>query len=212
MQPADAFNHLLKSMVPLLKRHGYSRTVSTFRKRQDRNWGIINFQKSVSSNRFGIRFTVNLGVYSQTIAEFLEPLWGIKSSPKPIEMDCHWRRRIGSLLSAPGDHWWNIFEDTPIDPLMREIQTHVMERAVPEIERHISDEQLMDFCLSSYEAGNRNFQMLRDLAILLNASGKSDVLKAVLLHLEEESTGKPTEKMAKAIVHKIQSRAEGSTS
>lgn len=81
MNLVEAYKQLLKNINHTLKGHGYSRRAGIFYKKNEDNWGVIGFQKSwSSSNEFGIKFTINLGVYSKAVAELLDPT---RIKPRP---------------------------------------------------------------------------------------------------------------------------------
>jgi hypothetical protein len=96
MDVQDKFKELLKALAPFLKGYGYTRQGQTFRTRRDGNWGVINFQRGKYAE---LKFTVNLGVFSQTIDNFYQE-WG-KDKDAPPERGCdHWRDRIGSFRAS----------------------------------------------------------------------------------------------------------------
>jgi len=83
-----------------LKPLGFSKSGVSFHLEKNGDWAVVNVQRwrGPSSDR---RFTVNLGVYSRTLAHF----YGRASTGKPAEYQCHWRRRPHQL--RPGDEeWW----------------------------------------------------------------------------------------------------------
>lgn len=120
MKLVEAYKQLLKNIYHTLREYGYSHRAGIFYKKNEDNWGVIGFQKSwSSSNEFGIKFAINLGVYSKAIAELLDPTC-IK--PRPLVWDLHWGQRIGLLLPEKNDKWWVIDEETSMEFLEQEIQ------------------------------------------------------------------------------------------
>ena len=75
----NKFREFLELVTPLLKSYGFSRRGQNFYTRRDGNWGVINFQKSQSSTQDKVKFTVNLGIYSQVLAKFYERLKGSRA-------------------------------------------------------------------------------------------------------------------------------------
>lgn len=143
MNLVEAYKQLLKNIQHTLKEHGYTRKAGIFYKKFKDNWGIIGFQKSrSSSNEFGIKFTINFGVYSEAVAELLDPA-RVKS--KPGIWDSQWGQRIGYLLPCDDDKWWILDEKTSIESLEKEIQDCLLYKAIPEIDKYILNDHLLDF-------------------------------------------------------------------
>lgn len=142
MNLVDTYKQLLKNIHHTLKEHGYSRKAGIFYKKNEDNWGVIGFQKSrSSSNEFGIEFTINVGVYSKALAELLDPTC-IK--PRPLVWDLHWGQRIGYLLPYDTDKWWVIDEETSMEFLEKEIQECLLQKVIPEIDKCIINNHLLD--------------------------------------------------------------------
>lgn len=155
MNLVDVYKQLLKNIHHTLKEHGYSRKAGMFYKKYKDNLGIIGFQKSTSSsNEFGIKFTINLGVYSEAVAELLDPT-NIKL--KPVAWDFQWGRRIGYLLPYDDDKWWVINKETSIDLLEKEIQECLLYKVIPEIDKCIIDNHLLDLWIMNQLPGTGIF-------------------------------------------------------
>src|SRR5262245_58044507 len=117
LQPQEAFTMLLKRLTPTLRQHGFARRRQTFFRHEHGNWGIVNFQKSMYSTGHEVRFTINLGIFSQRIGSpFRAPGGGV-----PSISICHWSQRIGRLLPDRQDHWWTISGATSLNSLAEEI-------------------------------------------------------------------------------------------
>lgn len=151
MNLVEVYKQLLKNIQHTLKKYGYSRRASIFYKKNEDNWGVIGFQKSwSSSNEFGIKFTINLGVYSKAIAELLDPT---RIKPKPVVWDLHWGQRIGLLFPEKNDKWWVIDENTSIELLEHEIQKCLVQKVVPEIDKCIINNHLVDLWVTNQLPG-----------------------------------------------------------
>jgi hypothetical protein len=94
-----------------LKASDFKRRDSTFRRRRDGAWQIVNFQRSQYSDASDVSFTVNLGVSLDVLHD--EPPWG--SRGWPLEYECDFRQRIGALHTGE-DHWWRV---RPLRPTHR---------------------------------------------------------------------------------------------
>ena len=176
----NKFREFLKLVSPLLKGYGFSRRGQNFYVRRAGNWGVINFQKSQSSTQEKVKFTVNLGIYSQVLAKFYYK-W--KEGSPPRESECHWRERVGLLLPENKDHWWVIDETTLLPSLVKEFGD-ILPLAVSEIESYITDEALRDHLLSAGCAGgSSNLGRLEDLSVLVKRYGPFDILDFILAEL-----------------------------
>ena len=174
MNALEEFKEFLTLVAPLLKSYGFSRRGQNFYTRRDGNWGLINFQKSQSSTQDKVRFTVNLGVYSQVLAKFYFK-W--KEGTPPTESSCHWRKRVESA------NWWVIDETTLMSSLVKEFGD-ILPLAVSEIESHITDEALRDHLLAAGCAGgSSNSGRLEDLSVLVKRYGPFDILDFILAEL-----------------------------
>jgi hypothetical protein len=151
MNLVEAYKQLLENIHHTLKEHGYSRRAGIFYKKNEDNWGVIGFQKSSSSsNEFGIKFTINLGVYSKVVAELLDPT---RIKPRPIVWDLHWGQRIGLLFPEKNDKWWVIDESTSMEFLEKEIRECLLHKAIPEIDKCITNNHLIDLGISNQLSG-----------------------------------------------------------
>src|SRR5579862_3193905 len=113
----EKYKYLIEKIKDELKILGFTKKGSTYYTRESNNWGLINFQKSRHSSNDQILFTIDLGVCSEKIANFLSHL----SVGKPGIESCHWKERIGFLMDQRKDYWWEINSDTDIEPVSNEI-------------------------------------------------------------------------------------------
>lgn len=100
----EKFEKLLADdFAPWLKQRGFRRRHGSFRRRQDAAWQIVNFQRHRYAHSRMLRFTINLGVSLDVLHE--DPPW--RSRGWPLEYECDFRARIGSLLVGE-DRWWTV--------------------------------------------------------------------------------------------------------
>jgi len=188
--PNVLFNELLKEIVsPLMRERGYTRRRNTFYLPYAGNYGLINFQKSVSNNSETLRFTINLGVASARLLDFLA------TKHQGLDLlidDCHWSSRIGFFLSPPHDKWWTINAGTSLAEVGREINGCLIEIAVPEVEKHLSDTALRDLWLSGNSPGLTSFQRLVYLSLLLKTIGPRDLLEDTINQIKLNSENDPS--------------------
>ena len=182
MQPTDIFKELIKSAYSLLKTYNYKRYGgNVFFTHQQENWGFIGFQKSVSSTRHEIKFTINLGICSKVLMNFYDP----EKTPSIYECHGQWNERIGFLVPNYGhDKWWFINEQTISEQLIQEIKDVFVNHAIPEIENNISNQQLLALWLAGKGSGVTHSQRLMNLSVLLKHFGMESQLKLVLEELQ----------------------------
>lgn len=162
------------------------------------NIGLISFQKSIDSSSKRLLFTINLGVYSNSLHVLDSP--GIGTIPSTS--DCHWKKRIGLLLPILKDYWWTIDETTSISDLTIEIINIITSVAIPEIERHISDESLKKHWLKGESSGISEQQMYLYLIALLQIEN-SHILNIKIDELKALSKGKTFERNVMECLSKL---------
>lgn len=133
----DKFGQLIADhFAPWLKERGFRRRDTTFRRRRDAAWQIVNFQRSQASDARRVRFTINLGVALDVLHD--DPRW--RSRGWPLEYECDFRQRIG-LLHEGRDRWWTVRPLRPargtvedviaaLEPGLRWLDAHADPRSV----------------------------------------------------------------------------------
>jgi len=123
---------LAEDVRPLLREHGFAKQSRTFRRRRADVWHLLNFQKSTSSTRAAVKFTVNVCVASDRLRGVS---WLPEGTKPPAERECHVRARIGSLVPERTDLWWRL--STPQDrrAVAAEVHNALLEHAIPFLER-----------------------------------------------------------------------------
>jgi hypothetical protein len=155
--PQEQFKQVLKAAGAELRRLAFQFSGSTARIKRGENVGVINFQKSNGNTKCEVKFTINLGVWSQFLDQFAP-------SPTPAtvsEMECHWRARIGQFLPGGQDHWWKITSGQSTSDLETTIVRVVRDVAAPAILDRVTDEGLARAC-----ANGLSFRLWYDLALL----------------------------------------------
>jgi hypothetical protein len=187
--PKLIFNDLLQEIVaPALKGRGYSRRRNSFYLCRGSNCGLINFQKSVASNKDRLSFTINLGIASGRLLDFLSA----KRRGLGLTIDdCHWASRIGALLPPRHDKWWTINCETSLEDMGRGIVRCLMDIATPEIEKYLSDDALRNLWLSGKSPGLTSFQRLVYLSALLKIIGPRDLLQKTIQEMKLISESDP---------------------
>lgn len=115
-------------LAPLLKEAGFKKQARNFRRAHNDHTDVINVQLFRYNDATHGRFTVNLGVYYPAIAGITEafPVEG-----KPKEYDCTVRQRIGFLLEAGTDFWWEIDQSTDDADTAADLESAVAKYGLP---------------------------------------------------------------------------------
>ena len=98
---------VLDHMAPMLKRHGFRKSVHTWQTRLKGIvplWGVVNLEKHRDNSLHDIRFTINLGVRCSREA------WALRWWPGISH--CNERIRIGELVGHGPELWWRIVPAT----------------------------------------------------------------------------------------------------
>jgi hypothetical protein len=174
--PVEKYKILIDKTGDFLKGHGFTKKSTTFYVCREGNWGLLNFQKSQESSTEAVYFTINLGVSSTRIREFLDK--GKKTRPAAID-ECHWKTRVGFILPDKKDTWWKIDEHTRLESIFAEIRAIILNKGIPEIMSHISDESLMLDWLGGTSEGLTNLQRYIYLTTLLKINNKPNLSEVI---------------------------------
>ena len=199
-------------MKPFMKERGFTTKGNNFYKlHKDGNVGIINFQK----NREGFgRFTINVGVFSKKLAEFLSG-----KVVKPSLGYFHWETRIGSLIPEQSpyyvniDKWWEYDDKTNVEQLFNEISRLIIDFGIPSIEKRITDKELIKEILSYKTKNLENWEelhwiSLRNLSALYKLSGETKQLESIMCHFEKMLEKDPSDKVVKRHLDKLRETRE----
>lgn len=184
----DLFTQFLKSLNPTLQQAGFSQRHSYFRRRVHENWTLLNFQRSSSSTAHAPKFTINLGVYSSVLATVF-PSFRMRSDPtvKPLEIDGHWRVRVGQLLPTPIDTWWS-FTAESLAPCIEDVQYHLTTYAIPALQQYRSDAALRELWTTGSRLGlDSEVVRLEYLSLLAKVYGTQEEVDAWLEVLQRTS-------------------------
>lgn len=174
--PSEKYKILMDKTGDFLKAHGFTKKSSTFYVRREGNWGLLNFQKSRESSVEAVYFTINLGVSSTRIREFLDK--DKKSRPAAVD-ECHWKIRVGFILPDKKDTWWKIDERTRLESIFAEFTAIILNKCISEIMSHISDESLMLNWLGGTSEGLTSLQRYIYLTTLLKINNKPNLSEVI---------------------------------
>ena len=115
-----------------LKAAGFRKSARTFHRDDGDSIAVINVQASQGNLGGAGKFTLNLGRYIPAIEQVLghAPL-----TAAPKEYDCTVRKRIGNLMPAQRDHWWELDANTSLDLLAAEVAAALTNHGLPWLER-----------------------------------------------------------------------------
>ncbi len=63
----NVFKELITLVAPVFKQMRFNKKGNNFYLDADKNYGVINFQKSRESTKDIVKFTINFGVYSDVL-------------------------------------------------------------------------------------------------------------------------------------------------
>jgi hypothetical protein len=118
---------MIASLVaPELRTHGFRKRRNSFSRQTSDDWMLIDFQASQFGTREGVSFTINLGL---NFVEFQAANEGPPSLGR-----AHVRQRIGRLLDAGSDVWWNLDSGSDFTAVAAQVNNAVLHVAIPWLE------------------------------------------------------------------------------
>lgn len=137
------FDEVVKSgFHEVLKPLGFRKKANNFYKSVNTIGHVINIQKSISSTKSNILFTVNLGIF---VPEYWLTVYNYhnKGVPDfPTEPECAIRTRIGNLKNQ-SDTWYEISEQTDKGTLIAEVTKNLTDFILPYFNRFTNTEQML---------------------------------------------------------------------
>lgn len=192
----DIFKELIKELSPLLKQTGFNKKGNNFYLEAGKNYGVVNFQKSRESTKDIVKFTINFGIYSDALGRLQ---YDYNSSAKPEVEQCHWEARVGSFMPGSPDYWWNVSISDNLSGITSNVMETVQSIIVPEINKRLSDEGLINSWMNDNHAGTTEIGRFKYLTTLLKTKGDFDTLNQVVETFMQQSKGKPN--ASRAIEH-----------
>ena len=156
----DMANALLKSLQPFLASRGFRRKGQTFISEREDVFLLVNLQRSTTSTKDARIVTLNLGVYSKSLAAKTH-----EALPMSI-WTCHWRQRIGHLLPERRDQWWKILQDGDMSQTAAELRDALERYGLNALEDVASTERLRALWQEGRSPGLTLKQRLDFLALL----------------------------------------------
>jgi hypothetical protein len=174
MTAQDAFDALVRDHIaPPLSVLGFKRTRATFHRPVEENWEVINLQRSQFSSAASVSFTANLAVGLDILREGVHD-WA--EGKRPPESRCHFRSRIGWLLSRQ-DVWWDIKPDTDLLAMSEAVLEAVTRYGLPWLAVYSHPEQAWP--AHRDDLRSLHFMELKPLGQLVAKLGLPDAEEAV---------------------------------
>jgi len=139
---------LLRSASKCLIQIGFSRRGNVFFIEGVGCRGIIGFQKSMSSKKSCIKFTINIGVVYSAALHHSE-----RSLESATIEDAHLRCRVGSITKNGEDFWWFITTSTNDNSLSLEISDILTSKIVPFVKKYMQRDQFLALLESGRSPG-----------------------------------------------------------
>jgi len=132
----ERYDEMIKTELGVeLRTLGFKRRRNAFFRKTDQGWTLVDFQASQFGTREEVSFTINLGV---SFVELQADEGGAPSLGRALI-----RERIGRLLDASGDIWWNLDPDSDVAAVATTINDAVTREAIPWLDARASLAQLL---------------------------------------------------------------------
>ncbi|AZA75188.1 DUF4304 domain-containing protein [Chryseobacterium indoltheticum] len=189
----DIFKELIKKLTPFLKSLGFSKKGNSFHLELDKNYGIINFQKSRESTEDVLKFTINFGIYSNVLGQ---SEYDYNNLSKPEIEQCQWNSRVGAFMPNSPDYWWIINFTDDLNTYTQDLVDNIQNIIIPEINKRLSDEGLINSWLNENNAGTTEIGRFKYLTTLLKIKGDFNTLNHIIETSMQQMKGKPNAKLA----------------
>ena len=158
---ADDFRKIiLAQMHALLKPMGFRKARTLFSADVNDVVLFVQLQASRMSTKDLLIVTVNVGIFSRTVADRL------RNTHEPNIYEAHWRQRIGFFMTIPRDKWWKISNETQANLCASEITSILANRVLPEMQSLASTESLKSLWETGKGSGLTDFQRTQNLQAL----------------------------------------------
>lgn len=190
----DIFKEIINKLSPLLKKMGFDKKGNNFYLEENKNFAVVNFQKSRESTKEIVSFTINFGLYSDVLGR---TQYCYNNSVKPEIEKCHWQARIGNFMPNSPDYWWEVNLSSDLNDIASNIFGVIETIIMPEINKRISDEGLINCWINESFAGTTEIGRFKYLTTLLKSNGDFNTLNRVIENFIEKSEGKPNANIAR---------------
>jgi hypothetical protein len=164
--PADDFRKtILAEMQSLLKPMGFRKTRTLFSSTVNDVVLFVQLQASTKSTKDFLVVTVNLGIFSRTVAE------RAGNTHEPNIHEAHWWQRIGMLMPEGKDKWWETSNEAEATLCASEITSVLANHALPEMQSLNSTDSLKSLWETGKSPGQTEHQRGQHLEALETKSG-----------------------------------------
>lgn len=161
MNSATYKKTILTQLHTLLKPMGFRKKEQCFSAEDNDTVLFVQLQSSsTKSTKDVLVVTVNLGIFSRTVAECEG------NTRAPNFLDAHWWKRIGLFMPDGIDKWWTIHTQAEADLCGTEITSILVDSALPEMQSLNSTDKLKALWEEGSSPGQTDFQRLQYLKVL----------------------------------------------
>lgn len=157
-------NVLKKGLIPILKINGFKRQGHNFYKSLDDISHTINIQKDKWSTKDEIKFTFNVGIFSNKywLSEFdFDNTGFIPAFPKESESII--RKRIGELKFGD-DYWYSVESQRLERKLIKDVENDIKEFVLPFLNTINTTKDLINHLKSIQTISENNYKLFIMLA------------------------------------------------
>jgi hypothetical protein len=123
-----------RGLAPSLKQAGFRRNGMSFHRQNGEALQVVNVQSNRWNSGTSGSFTMNVAVHFENVAKLMPGYMPMPAVPK--EYCCIVRVRVGELMPARKDHWWNVADDTNPEALAAELVTVWTAYVLPWLDTH----------------------------------------------------------------------------
>jgi hypothetical protein len=160
MATPDFKKIVVNRLREILKPLGFRKNGSTFSAQTNDVVQFVQLQSSSRTTSTKLVATVNLGVFSRTIAA------RVGNTRKPNILDAQWGARIGWLMAERRDKWWEISSDEQAIEAGEELARILQQSALPQFETISSSQALKRLWETGKSPGLTEHQRLQFLKAL----------------------------------------------
>ena len=184
----EIFKEIITALNPFFKQNGFTKKGNTYYLEVNKNYGLVNFQKSRESTKDLIKFTINFGIYSNFLGQ-LE--YDYNNLLKPEFDQCQWQARVGTFMSGSDDYWWSVNLSDDLNNVTNNVMDIVRNNIMPEMYKRLSDDGLINCWMNETFAGTTEIGRFKYLTTLLKAKGDFNTLNQVIETFMKHTQGKP---------------------
>ena len=133
----ETYDWMMKSQIaPRLRALGFKGSGQSYELPSPDHWVMLGFQKSQWSDAADVRFTVNVLVVSRELwDEQRKERAYLPARPTANRLwgEFVWQRRIGRLLPAGEDIWWEVKPGMPTEQVADIVLRAVEDHALPAV-------------------------------------------------------------------------------